>query len=468
MVAIRAYASIDDYVIGEKFMIYTTLDSWKGTGTVQKPPLVYCHGASGDAYTSSLNVQESQLLKELAATYVVISGDWGGDMFGNDTAMANINAALAYIRTYWNATNTAPVMVGSSMGGCTVLNYALENAVTSVVACIPLTDLTGAWQNDLLSLRATINTAYGGTYDPAVHAAMNDPITFASSISSSVPICLMTSSADPYLPNYTAHRFVWNRPSTKWKDLGPIAHSGNGVGSQRAIIQSYISNPAAFAGDTVPTKPSFALVGESAGGANTAVSSTTVTLPTVTGGILANDVILIWVSYNKGASGTVNTSVAGYLEVYDAQTATTFPAGIALYGKVAAGGETSATIAAAAAAADTWVARVYRGSAGVPLSVTPSTSAGGTGSYSSNAVSVASAADLILTQLGGRGPASGIVSPVWGGGAVADYTTASGRIAYLYLAKQTGITGSVQHTVSTTNGQGIPSTDVGSVVLRAA
>ena len=247
---IRSYSGISAYSTGENFVVYATVQAWSGGAT--KPPLIYCHGAGGTALLSADNVTESLLLKELAKDYVVVSGDWGGDKFGNDAAMTLMNNALSYIRTNWRASNVAPVVVGGSMGACTILNYALDNAVTSVAAVIPLTDLNKAYTQNLLGLKSTIDAAYGGTYSPSVDGARNDPNTFASLISNTVPIALFVSTNDPYIPNSTAHQFIANRPATKYKELGAAGHTADVLGAYRAQIISYINNPSGFVGDTAP------------------------------------------------------------------------------------------------------------------------------------------------------------------------------------------------------------------------
>lgn len=466
---VRAYAGISTYAVGDNFVIWTDEKSWPGGNVpaTKKPPLLYCHGANGTAFKSADNVTESLLIKELALNYVVCSGDWGGDLFGNDAAMTMMNDALAYIRANWNASNVAPYLVGGSMGGCQVLNYALDNPVSAVAAVIPLTDLSGAWQQNLLSLTPYIEAAYGGSYNPETTGLLNDPITFAPSIDNAKPICLFPSSNDPILSNYTAQQFVWRRPATKYKSIGAVGHAGDSLGLGRAAIQAYLADPSGFVGDSVPSAPALQQVGILNGG-NASTTSAAATLPTVSGGILKDDLIVVLVAISKsGSTGTTDIDVPGYKQIYDEQIIRSLiPSGLAAFAKVAAGGETSATVNSGTACVRTWQTRVFRGAAGIPYEVDPVT----TSSLSetpSNTVNPARSGDIVLTLTGGRAGSTGSVAPVFGGGAVADYTTNSGRNAYLATATQTGVTGPVTHTVDLTTTDGAAITGVGSMVIRS-
>lgn len=221
---------------------------------------------------------------------------------------------------------------------------------------------------------------------------------------------------------------------------------------------------------TAPPAVPFELKGESNGGTATNNTSHGVSLPTITGGILANDVIVIWVTFSRGTSGVADLTVAGYTQIYDEQvTSSALTSGIACFSKKAVGGETLASIVASVSGTSTWVARVYRGALDIPAVVDPMTVAGaGSSPYFGNSVVIDTPGSLAITHLGGRGPSGGTVTPVWGGGAVASYSTASGRVAYLALAQQQVDSGTVTHSASVSNGQGGASTGLGTIVLKPA
>jgi hypothetical protein len=250
----RVYASVDEYAVGDNFVIYTTIESWP-ENTVEKPPLIFCHGANGTAY-KTVDSEIHPVLDILAQDFIIVSGDWGGNQFGNDLSMGLINDALDYIRLSWNASDDAPVLLGGSMGACVALNYALDNPVSAVCAVIPLIDMTSAWEDDILGLQAAINAAYGGTYDPVTEGPTNDPLMFAASLSPTIPIALMVSTNDPYLPNLTAHEFIWERPETIYRELGAVGHADTSFEAGQAEIIDFILDPAGYVGDTPPEEPS--------------------------------------------------------------------------------------------------------------------------------------------------------------------------------------------------------------------
>lgn len=217
-----------------------------------------------------------------------------------------------------------------------------------------------------------------------------------------------------------------------------------------------------------PASPLLGL-GQSVSGSATNLTTFPVTLPTISGGILANDLIVIWVTLTRGSVTYSEMAAAGYTQIYQVSgaSASIFTA-IGCFAKVAAGGETTASVTATVSAVHTVLARVYRNAVGLPAVVTALYSGTGSGTYDSNTVNVEKETDLVVTQVGGRGPASGNPAAVWGGGAVSSYGTATGRVGYLVMADQTGVTGDVTHNVTTTNTQGGPSTMRGSIVIKSA
>ncbi len=306
--AIRSYSGVDGYAAADNFVVVTDTKSWQGN-TAKKPPLIYCHGAGSSAYRTLAGVDESKLLTSLAKDYVVISGDWGGLQFGNDLSMDMMNNALAYIRSEWNATNDPPVVVGWSMGGCQVLNYALDFPVTAVAAAIPLTDLNRAYAENVLGIAPYVDQAYGGTYDPVVDGERNDPLTFAHLIPNTVPICLFVSTNDTVVPPETAHQFCWKRPSTKYKELGALGHSGAVPGLKRADITSFLGNPTGYVGDPVPDPPTGTITYMSAGAQKAYSTATAVAIPS---GVVAKDIVII---FAMSASATATfTWPSGFVE----------------------------------------------------------------------------------------------------------------------------------------------------------
>lgn len=237
----------------QKYTVHTDVEGW--SGEVEKPALLFCHGALGSGTQATDAVTSSRLLKALAEDYVVMECDWGGDLFGNDVVMGMMNDALAWLRSTWNASAAPPVAMGWSMGACQALNYALDNETSAVVAMIPVTDLEYVHANNVLGMAATINAAYGGTYTQAEDGPRNDPKVFAPLLDPDLPVGLFCSTNDALLPLVTAHRFVWARPQTMYKEWGAFGHNINAIGSGRSQVLEYLRDPAGYVGTTPPAAP---------------------------------------------------------------------------------------------------------------------------------------------------------------------------------------------------------------------
>ncbi len=250
---VRMRSGVAPFGSNQKYVIYTTVET--ELGGVEKPALMFSHGALGSGVQACDSPLPSRLLKALAQDFVVIDCDWGGDLFGNDVAMGLMNDALAWLRSTHHANDDPPWVVGWSMGGCQALNYALDNEVAGVAALIPCTDLEYVHANNVLGQAAVINAAYGGVYDQATAGPLNDPMEFAADLDPDIPICLFVSTADALLPNVTAHRFLWERPQTKYKEFAGLAHGLAAVGSMRNEVLSYIANPGAYVQTPHPAEP---------------------------------------------------------------------------------------------------------------------------------------------------------------------------------------------------------------------
>lgn len=159
-------------------IVPTTLE-WK-----TKPIVVACHGASGTeeqmlgtwpAYPRAV------ILAIVAAGYPVIAPYAGGNTWGNDTAMSRITEAVAYGRANLGASPSPVVLVGLSMGGCNVLNWAKRNRADTacVVGVVPVSDVSDIHTNNRSGLTAQINAAHS-TWTEAAHGAARNPATFAA------------------------------------------------------------------------------------------------------------------------------------------------------------------------------------------------------------------------------------------------------------------------------------------------
>lgn len=139
--------------------------AYRHDGTV--PGVVYCHGALGSGLSASdpfARPGEWSLLRGIAERYPVVVADLGGPFtFGNATTVAAIESARRYLQTTWGAKPGKIGLVGVSMGGTGVINYAAAYRanVAAAVGVVPVCDL-----NELY-------TGHNGEYAPYIRAAWN-------------------------------------------------------------------------------------------------------------------------------------------------------------------------------------------------------------------------------------------------------------------------------------------------------
>lgn len=160
--------------------------------------VLYCHGAGG--------LSDQALVPEFAAVvntlaslgHPVLSCDLGGiSTWGNDTVLARIATAKAYLHSTLGAPAGKVLMVGASMGGLSCLVWAKNNPTLTagVIGIAPVSDVTDIHTNNRQGLAAAIDSAYAGGWSQATHGAARNPVTFAASLAS-VPLLLYSGTTD--------------------------------------------------------------------------------------------------------------------------------------------------------------------------------------------------------------------------------------------------------------------------------
>lgn len=217
------------YVVG-------TAKGWKGG----KPPLIYCHGSGNTAQTAAsgdaAHAGEWKMINALAQDYLVIVADLGLQAWGNDTHRARIVDAKAHLAALGA---TGPVtLVAGSMGALGALGYGLDAPanVKKIAAIIPCVDLAAI---EPLS-GGSVDAAYGGNYDDAVHGPTHSPVRYAASLNSTLPIHLFTANNDPLVYPSTAAAFVAARPQTLRTDLGAVGHTDAAMGVAVAPVTAWL------------------------------------------------------------------------------------------------------------------------------------------------------------------------------------------------------------------------------------
>lgn len=170
---------------GELAYFLGTAPGWVGEGA----PVLLCVGYSGTV-ESSLAGETGAMLRKLGAVAPTLSiGAGGTSTFGNDTAVAAVEASMEGFRAIWGATRKV-TLVGLSMGFCDLMGWARQHPdeVAGAISVVGLTDLTEQWttNRDLgggVLARPTIDAAYGARIASSGTTNGSTTVTTVSAIS---------------------------------------------------------------------------------------------------------------------------------------------------------------------------------------------------------------------------------------------------------------------------------------------
>ena len=212
------------YVANEVDVVMGTVDTFSH---VQTDGIVYCHGSGDTATISFEEDNQRNLMFGLARFSTVMAADLGFQTWANDTAITRIGQSITYLESNYGVISPV-VLVAGSMGAANALAYTRANPtkVKALALIIPLTDITDIYGRGAGS---EIDVAYGGTYSDVTHGPTHNPIRFATSLPSNLPIHLWTSDNDPICVPATADAFVEARPQTERTRLGNYGHSDAAV-----------------------------------------------------------------------------------------------------------------------------------------------------------------------------------------------------------------------------------------------
>lgn len=149
--------------------------------------MVMCHarGESEAPWLEAANVggKYQQLFYSIAgAGYPIVSTYMGGNLWGNDTAVAKIDLAKDYLQNTMGAKSGTVMALGTSMGGLSVYNYmrAHLGSIQTVVLVCPVSDLANVMLNQA-GFPAEISAAYSGAAWPgAGDDDSHSPIRFVT------------------------------------------------------------------------------------------------------------------------------------------------------------------------------------------------------------------------------------------------------------------------------------------------
>lgn len=161
-----------------------------------KTGIVVIHGAGATADYFLTDPLSNLIVPNIVSTNQMpaIATDAGGNLtWGNATAQAAMDATMTYFTSRLGAKDQV-ILLGQSMGGTTVLNWARNNPskVAAIALHLPIVDLQDVIDNDRgPGLGVTVPPAYGGGNPPS---AFNPAANTADYIG--MPIRIWYSSND--------------------------------------------------------------------------------------------------------------------------------------------------------------------------------------------------------------------------------------------------------------------------------
>lgn len=187
---------------------------------------LFAHGRGGTYLDAMTAGQGLEVVRALAGQgYLVLACEFGGAVWGNDTAKARIATAIAYAATTWGAATAKVTLLGASMGALDVLNWAKDNVgqVARIALCVPVVDLVDFKGQNRGGFAAEIQAAYGGAGPYAAAEAGHDPMQFASALAA-LPVKSWYATDDPLVPQARVDAFATAASAAK-KSLGAVGHT---------------------------------------------------------------------------------------------------------------------------------------------------------------------------------------------------------------------------------------------------
>lgn len=215
---------------------------WRGRTrpSSAKRPLLCSMGLNSTPDTSLIAPQIG-LARWADAGLVALHGDFGGTTtWGNDTAQSRISEGWAWIKANLPCASDKVILVGESMGGLDVLNWAHAHlsSVAAIALCFPALDLADLHDNNYSPVflpggsRAPVEAAYGGLAGYQAAEPTHNPNRYAGDFSG-IPIFIQYSSNDPICVTPITEAFGSACGATMDNE-GPVFH-GFGALSRDAI-----------------------------------------------------------------------------------------------------------------------------------------------------------------------------------------------------------------------------------------
>lgn len=143
---------------------------YRGDGS--KPGVILLHGNAEDDVAAfgrtPLTNNQTRMANAIAdAGYPCFAPLAAGNAMANDTALARVSDAYAYLTGALGAKPGKVALLGLSMGGGTAMAWARANlaSVSCMVLLEPMSDINDVITNNRAGLAAAVHTAYGARTD---------------------------------------------------------------------------------------------------------------------------------------------------------------------------------------------------------------------------------------------------------------------------------------------------------------
>lgn len=248
----------DPYVTGQDVTEKVTLlrpRGYRGDGTTTG--VLYVHGASSnspDADVQAYDVDSSAGVPRIVAALVeagfpVLSPSLGGDLWGNDTALALVGKAVALlqgtaVRPYQLPPVAARpgklVVMGVSMGGACAMAWARANSakVAALVLVVPVSDFGDMVTQNRGGYAGLINAAYSGGYSDAAYGPTHSPVQFAGQLAG-IPSQVWYGTADTIVVPATVQALAAGIGASAETHPVPGDHAGAGLNVDPAAVARF-------------------------------------------------------------------------------------------------------------------------------------------------------------------------------------------------------------------------------------
>lgn len=232
----RITAAVNDFIIEPKFS--------KRDGTVSGVVLLHgAFGTTGNFWNPSSSLANFHIATYLGGYFPTVAMDMG-DSWGNATALTRIANARTYLQGTLGAKSGGIYLFGYSMGGIAAAKYAAANPtnVRAIAGIVPGFNMQQLRVSNQLSLRGSIDAAWGVTYPAALPAGAN-PSDNPSALAG-IPYMAWGASDDPVWPAVNATDFLGAMGGT-YINVGAYGHSETAMQQvdPKDIVAHFLAHP---------------------------------------------------------------------------------------------------------------------------------------------------------------------------------------------------------------------------------